>query len=263
MPRYAIECEWNGRGYAGTAIQPDAETLHSILNAMSQAIEEPQAQWRCSSRLDAGVSALALPAHVELEREWDINTLGRALSSHTPDAVGIRSIARVADDWDALRSTSIKHYQYRVLLRPWKPALDAGCWHLKRLSHPELLQKMAEMIPGEHDLSGFSCLRGDDTDAQDPKRVYHTANWEERTAEGGRLFEFNISAAGFLYRQVRALVGSMLAVAQGSYPFEAFEALLHAGRDGQRCGNIAPAHGLCLQRVVYKDQPNWQHIDWA
>ena len=262
MPRYAIECEWNGAGYAGTSIQPDATTLTSLLQEMCARIEEPEAQWRCSSRLDAGVSAQALPAHVDVSRDWNCNDLGKALHAHAPDALSIRRIARVTEAWDSLRSKSVKHYEYRVLLRNWKPVLDTAVWHIKKLSHPERLQQMADAIIGEHDLSGFACLRGDETDQQDGTRRYHSSEWCNEYWQGGELWIYRISADGFLYRQVRGLVGTMLAVAQGSYPLEAFQEMLSKGKAAQRVGNIAPPQGLCLEQVVYEERPDWQELSW-
>ena len=262
MPRYAIECEWNGRGYAGTSIQPDAETLSSLLIDICQKIEEPAAKWRCSSRLDAGVSAWSLPAHVDLSREWDLNALGKALHANAPDALSIRHIARVADDWDALRSKSVKHYAYRVLLRNWKPVLSDDVWYVKKLSRPELLEQMAAQIVGEHDLSGFACLRGDETDQLDPRRRYHSSAWSSESWQGGTLWTYRVCADGFLYRQVRGLVGSMIAVAQESYAIDAFEGMLKDAKAAQRAGNIAPPQGLFLERVVYEDQPDWQELNW-
>ena len=60
MPRYALEMEWDGTNYAGTAIQAEDPTLTQLIYDACEKIEEPQVTFRCSSRLDAGVSALAL-----------------------------------------------------------------------------------------------------------------------------------------------------------------------------------------------------------
>ncbi len=264
MPRYALELEWDGTNYAGTAIQAEDPTLTQLIYDACEKIEEPQIQFRCSSRLDAGVSALALPAHLDLSKDWDLSSLGKALNVHLPDALAVRRLAIVNDDWDALLSPSIKHYCYQVLLRPWRAVLDKALWYHRRMDQRELLPAMAEQIVGEKDLSGFACLRGDETDQQDPTRSYHRAEWVQSEYAGGELWSFHIVGSGFLYKQVRGLVGAMVAVAQGSYPISEFERMLAEGRDSaQRSGNIAPAHGLRLERVSYQDEPGWQDISWA
>lgn len=264
MPRYALELEWDGTRYAGTAVQPDEETLSSLLRTACEHIEEPEVRFRCSSRLDAGVSAVALPAHIDMRKVWDLSSLGKALNVHLPDSLAVRRLAVAADDWDALLSPSVKHYCYQVLLRPWRAVLDHSVWYQRRMDQRALLPGLAEQLVGEKDLSAFACLRGDETDQQDPRRHYHQAMWLQTDYAGGELWTFHIIANGFLYKQVRGLVGSMIAIAQGSYPVAEFERMLREGRESrQRCGNIAPAHGLRLERVAYQQEPEWQDISWS
>ena len=264
MPRYALEFEWDGRDYAGTAIQAQDVTLSSLLLAACAHIQEPQAQLRCSSRLDAGVSARALPAHLDLAKDWDCSSLGKALNAHLPPALAVRRLALLTEAWDALHTPSVKHYCYRVLHRSWKPVLDSALLYVKRLDHAPLLHEMAARIQGKQlDLSGFACLRGDDSDHKDPCRDYLHAAWTAEPCPGGELWSFRISGSGFLYKQVRGLVGSMLAVAQGTYPIDSFYRMCAEGRASvRRDGNIAPAVGLCLERVDYASEPDWAFINW-
>jgi tRNA pseudouridine38-40 synthase len=51
---------------------------------------------------------------------------------------------------------------------------------------------------------------------------------------------------------VRSLVGTLLEVGRGRRSPESFRALL-AGRPRDDAGPTAPAHGLCLDRVLYPD----------
>ena len=58
----------------------------------------------------------------------------------------------------------------------------------------------------------------------------------------------------------------MVAVAQDRARLEEFFAAIGAGRDRQRLarqrvGQIAPAIGLRLHRVVYDEEPDWQELD--
>jgi tRNA pseudouridine38-40 synthase len=55
---------------------------------------------------------------------------------------------------------------------------------------------------------------------------------------------------GFLYRMMRGIVGTLLAVGRGSMTLDEFRAVLES-RDRSRAGAVAPAHGLCLTRVSY------------
>ena len=59
-----------------------------------------------------------------------------------------------------------------------------------------------------------------------------------------------VSARSFLHRQVRSMVGSLVEVGFGKWSAADLRAALEAA-DRARCGPVAPASGLYLERVEY------------
>jgi tRNA pseudouridine38-40 synthase len=57
-------------------------------------------------------------------------------------------------------------------------------------------------------------------------------------------------ANAFAHQMVRALVGTLVAVGDGSRSADEMPAVLASG-DRSRAAQIAPPHGLTLERVVY------------
>ena len=57
-------------------------------------------------------------------------------------------------------------------------------------------------------------------------------------------------ANAFLHQMVRALVGTLVRVGEGRLEPDQVAGIL-AARDRSRTPNMAPAHGLTLERVVY------------
>jgi tRNA pseudouridine38-40 synthase len=51
---------------------------------------------------------------------------------------------------------------------------------------------------------------------------------------------------------VRILVGTMLEIGSGKRPYSDMQTAIESG-DRKAAGATAPAHGLCLMRVVYPD----------
>jgi tRNA pseudouridine38-40 synthase len=70
-------------------------------------------------------------------------------------------------------------------------------------------------------------------------------------------WHFEVQADAFLYRMVRRLVFLQVAVAQGKVPVEAIaRSLGEQASAGKRSGlpsGLAPAHGLTLVEVEYKE----------
>lgn len=258
MPRYACEIEFAGAGFAGTALQPGQRTLQGELRRVLALIDGPDPLTRTSGRLDAGVGAEALVVSCVLSRRWEPGALGRALNGNLGVDCRVLRVAAVADDWDALAAAGAKTYAYRVLERAAAPARDRAVWHRRHLTHPERLARCARALVGTHDLSAFAALRGDASDASDPVRRYLSATWTATPVAGdGTLWTFRITGLGFLYKQVRGLVGAQIAVAAGRHDEADFIRAIGAGRAHPRIGQIAPASGLCLERVAYRPAPRW------
>jgi len=60
----------------------------------------------------------------------------------------------------------------------------------------------------------------------------------------------DVEGTGFLYNQVRNMVGTLLDVGRGAVEPDTVADILASG-DRSRAGQKAPAHGLCLQWVSY------------
>jgi tRNA pseudouridine38-40 synthase len=257
VARYALALEFDGAAFFGTQIQSKHRTLQQVMDPALTDLNGSKTSIRFSSRLDQGVSAESLVGDVTLARTWDPATLVLAMAPRLPPDVVVRRAAPVPDDWSALRACTGKTYRYRVVLRPVRPVLDRRCLWVRELDDPARLQACADCIIGRHDLSAFANLRHDHRDAQDPVRTYHEARWIETDESVGRVWTFRISGEGFLYRQVRALVGAMVFVAQTRASVDDFRAAIARRRTPQRLGNLAPAEGLVLERATFAPEPAW------
>lgn len=257
MPRYAIALEFDGREFQGTQFQPGLRTLQEVIGSALTEISGMAASVRLSSRLDADVSAMLLPGDVRLERDWNPRILGMALATKLPRDVVARRVARVADSWNAKRDARDKTYLYRVLVRGVRPVIDTHALWIRQLDHPELFHEIAQLIVGRRNLSGFACQRGDDSDHKDPSRHYQAAAWTSTKLGDDVLWSFRITGSGFLYKQIRGLVGAMIHVAQGRATMDDFVACIKTGWGARRFANMAPGHGLMLEQVRYDPEPEW------
>jgi tRNA pseudouridine38-40 synthase len=258
MPRYLLSLEVDGARFSGTQVQGKGErTVQGVLGEALAPLGISAV--RPGSRLDQGVSAACLAVDVLADREWTPAILGLAINQKLPEDLVVVRVAPVDDRFDA-RNAAHKTYRYRVLSRPVRPVLDRSCWWVRDVIHPERFGDLAALLPGKHDLSGFAALRHDETDEKDPVRNYLAAWWESSVAGDIASHVFRITGEGFLYRQVRGLVGAMVLVAMGRATIGEFRATMAAGRSARRLGNIAPPEGLLLEAVSYRSEPAWTTV---
>src|SRR5439155_10091172 len=101
----------------------------------------------------------------------------------------------------------------------------------------------ASALIGEHDFSSF-CRR--------PGAGRSTVRRLKRASvrREGELVVFGFRADSFLHQMVRAMVGTLALVGEGSLAPEEVGSLL-AAKNRAGTGNLAPAWGLTLERVIY------------
>jgi tRNA pseudouridine38-40 synthase len=104
------------------------------------------------------------------------------------------------------------------------------------------MREAARALLGEHDFASF-CRR--------PQSGGTVRRLERLSiARDGDRVEIAARANAFLHQMVRALVGTLVAVGDGRLePVEVAKIL--AARDRARAPQMAPAHGLTLERVLY------------
>jgi tRNA pseudouridine38-40 synthase len=107
------------------------------------------------------------------------------------------------------------------------------------------MQEAATHLVGPHD---FTTFRATQCQAESPVRTLDRLD----VAHEGAEIVIRASARSFLHNQVRSMVGTLKLVGEGKWqPNDVAEAL--AARDRTRCGTVAPACGLYLERVDYPE----------
>lgn len=245
MPRYKLTLEYDGRPFCGW--QRQADRL-SVQQALEEAIgrfsgETPVTQ--AAGRTDAGVHALGQVVHFDLEREWDPFKIREALNYHLkPHPVAVLEAAAVGPEFDARFSATARAYEYLILNRRARPALDEGkVWHVPVVLDVHAMHEAAQMILGRHD---FSTFRAAECQANSPIRTLDRLD----VSREGEYVAVRAKARSFLHSQVRSMVGSLKLVGEGKWQPQEFRASLDAA-DRSRCGPLAPPDGLYLTAVSY------------
>src|SRR5690606_5175407 len=148
------------------------------------------------------------------------------------------------EDFEARFSATARQYEYRILNRRARPALDAGrVWHVPVPLDADAMHEAAQLILGRHD---FTTFRASECQANSPIRTLDRFD-VSRQAE---TIVVTAGARSFLHSQVRSMVGSLKLVGERRWTPRDFRAALDAA-DRARCGPLAPPDGLYLTHVSY------------
>jgi tRNA pseudouridine38-40 synthase len=173
--------------------------------------------------------------------------LRRALEGVLPPAIAVRDVAIERDDFHARYDAVRRAYRYHVSTEA--RALDR---HVRVRLHPppdfDRMNSAAMHLPGERDFSAFCIAR-----SATINRVctVKAARWRPEERQGDWCFE--IEADRFLHGMVRAIVGTLIAIGRGRREVDSIVEVLES-RDRRLAGPAAPARGLVLERIDYRDR---------
>jgi len=245
MPRFKLTLEYDGSGFSGWQRQDNGPSIQQAIEDAFFALAADRVSVNGAGRTDAGVHAIGQVAHVDLAKAWDGWRLREAINAHLIDhKIAVVEIEPVSGEFEARHSALSRHYVYRLVNRRPPPTFDRGrVWHMKRALDAGAMHESAQVLIGHHD---FSTFRDSQCQAKSPLR---TLDRFEVMRDGDEI-RFYVGARSFLHRQVRSMVGSLVEVGRGKWrTADLFAALRSADRS--RCGPVAPACGLYLQRVEY------------
>ncbi|NXT65464.1 PUSL1 protein, partial [Chaetops frenatus] len=228
-------------------------------------------KFHISSRTDTGVHALANAAHLDIQRgpgkaAFSGKQLVQGLNYHLrPEPIRILSAQRVPSTFHARFCALSRTYIYRLL---------QGCAHYSQIPVFErdlcwapaggpldipAMREAAEFLLGTHDFSTFRSLSSE-SPFQCPVRTllqlefqpapgFLSHHYEHRGLE---FLEVKVKSRSFLYRQVRRMVGALVAVGQGRLSPQHIQELLQV-KDARAFPPhaMAPPSGLFLKSVEY------------
>lgn len=238
--------EYDGGGFHGWSRQPGLRTVQGVVEeALGRALGR-RAAVTVAGRTDAGVHAVG-----QVASHPGPPARASHLNALLPDDVRVVSSEATDDDFDARRDARSRVYRYRVLNRAAQSPFERGrALHTSRNLNPDALAACARELMGTHDFRAFTPTKTDHV------RFDRDVIWADWWAPTPQLFEFWIEADTFMRHMVRTLVGTMLEVGADRRSHANFVRLL-TGRPRPEAAETAPACGLYLMAVCYREQPAW------
>jgi tRNA pseudouridine38-40 synthase len=245
VTRWRLTIEYDGGPFIGWQRQDHGPSVQRTLEEALQRMTGETGQFIAAGRTDAGVHALAMSAHVDVERELTPHRLREGLNALVrPHPVSVLDVETVADDWHARFSCVGRRYLYRILNRRAPPALDAGkVWQIAVPLDLGPMREGAAHLIGRHD---FTTFRSAQCQSESPVKTLDLLD----VAQVGEEIHVTAAARSFLHHQVRSMVGCLAMVGRGQWRPDDIRKALEA-RKRAALGFNAPPHGLYFVEAVY------------
>ena len=237
---------YDGTDFRGWASQRD-RTIRTVEGLLSEALEAVVAEpvkLSVAGRTDAGVHARGQVASFITGSSRTVRSIHTAVDGFLAPEIVVRAVDEVPHGFDARSSATAREYRYRIDVGAEADPFTARfVWHHQCSPDLNAIRGAARHLVGEHDFTSFCRHPGAGrSTVRDLNRV-SVSRW------GNRL-ELGLRANAFLHQMVRAITGTLVAVGVGKLDPDEMRAILRA-RDRSAAWQIAPAHGLTLERVVY------------
>jgi tRNA pseudouridine38-40 synthase len=247
MTRYRLKVEYDGGPFMGWQRQAHGPSVQQAIEEAAEAITGERPTLHAAGRTDAGVHALAMATHLDLEAPIRPFRLAEGLNAKLrPLPVAILEARVVPGDWHARFSCIGRRYLYRIVNRRAPLALAAGrAWQVAVPLDAARMSEAAGNLVGRFD---FTTFRSAHCQSESPVKTLDRL--EVRRVGEEILIE--AAARSFLHHQVRSMVGCLQLVGRGKWSAADLRAALEA-RDRAALGLNAPPHGLYFVEALYAD----------
>ena len=251
-----IKIEYDGTGFSGWQIQPNARTVQGEIEHVLKYIAGADVHIHGTSRTDAGVHALGQCASFDWESPMPVEKLPEVMNrrfgaggtgrSGAPGDIRILSADVVPEGFHARYSCKGKTYRYLIdktgdIFRRHTAFQYPGAESLDVVA----MRGAAEHIIGTHDFKCFETAGG--TPRESTVRTISALTID---ADAEKI-AFEITGDGFLYNMVRIIIGTLVEVGDGRKSAADIPAVIES-RSRANAGFTAPPQGLYLKEIYFE-----------
>ena len=270
-----LKIAYDGTTYVGWQIQPNGLSVQEVVQSAIRKLTNEDTNLIASSRTDSGVHALGQVANFLTSCTIPTDKFREAIQCLLPEDISILCSDEVPPDFHATYSAVRKTYRYLIHRSEVAvPFLRHFVWRIKHEMNVEQMREATEHILGKHDFRCFeSQFPNKATSVRTVEKIEwkKLSQWEAWQEFGGARLDLNqpndsflcfeITADGFLYNMVRAIVGTAVDVGRGRFAPDDVKQMIDEG-DRSLAGPTAPPQGLYLVEVEYDlDNLRAKHAD--
>ena len=238
-------CSYKGTNYYGWQKQVGFVSVQSTIEEVLSKVYDSPVSIVGSGRTDAGVHALRQYFHFDVTKEKDLNQLAYALNKMLPDNIKIISFEKVTDEFHARYGAKKKIYHYQIVLDNKDPFQNDTAYVYPMEFDFELFKAALNKFVGKHNYQDF-------TSKEEDEDGFVREIYKVNTVKNQNQVSVGFVGNGFMRYQIRNMIGSALAVANGKEDISFIDYHLKEDKKREIISYKAPACGLYLEDVLYK-----------
>ncbi len=198
---------YDGTDFHGWQTQPGGlRTVQEVLQKQIQRVVRHPVSLLASGRTDSGVHAYGQVANFHTSCQMECTKLRHAIGARLDRDLTIREVSDVAHRFHATRSAISKAYRYRIYngkIRPSSPDILRRTRHIWAWLDIFRMREAATAFVGKQDFAAMANTGNPrETTIREIFRVDIERHFDEVHIE--------VEGSGFLYNQVRIMVGTLI-----------------------------------------------------
>lgn len=199
-----------------------------------------------SGRTDAGVHAKGQVANFWTNKEIDPEYIFRILNKYLPEDISCTHVCKVDERFHSRYNAKKKHYRYIIQNGSFiDPFTRKYAWYVDEILDLEKMREASKVFEGTIDFSSFTNLK---SKKKSKVRTIYSIKIDKKDSN----IVIDFFGDGFLQHMVRILVGTIVEVGKNQIDIVDVKRILELKKRSEQ-SPLAPAKGLCLERVYYKE----------
>ena len=245
--RFLITLSYDGTNYKGYQTQPGMMTIQEqIEKALTKINAGKKTTFTSVGRTDKGVHAKMQCGHTDLDVDINEYKLKRAMNSNLPEDIHVIKTEQVPSSFHARYDVQEKTYEYYINIGEYNPIERNYKFQYNHQLNIENMKKAIQYFLGTHDFRAFV------TENKEKENCIRTIK-KATIKQKKETIIITFCGDGFLRYQVRNMVGLLIRVGENKIPPQSVEEILES-KDRAKSGRTAPAEGLYLANVKYKNK---------
>lgn len=245
---WKMTVSYDGTKFCGWQFQLGARTVQGELTEALRRLLLEDVVLTAASRTDSGVHSLGQTVCFKTTKDIPAEKLLKGVNSFVPDDISVTKVESVDESFHPTFNAFGKHYQYRVYTAESDDVMTRKYHYwIRRDFNIDAMRQAAALMVGEREFKGLQVKSGKPNEA-----TLRLVTAVDVSASENEII-IDIFGKGFMYKQVRSMVGLLLAVGEGRVKVEEVDALC-SGTAECRKSSVAPPQGLTLVKVYYSQE---------